>query len=340
MNKGLVFVLSASSLLLAACGEDRPAILELSGSAMGTSFSIKLPEMPAGVEAGTLRDDIDSLLSDIEMKMSTYRIDSEISQFNVSDSLNWQPVSLEFCRAAEESLAISAMTSGAFDITVGPLVNLWGFGPDGSIQQPPSDPDIAAARSRVGFSHLQTDCSVPAIRKDIKRLYLDMSAYAKGYAVDRVAEALDKLNVPDYLVEIGGEMKLRGHNAERKKWAVAIEEPLQDQRRVHTVFRLTDQAVATSGDYRNFFEFGGAHYSHTIDTRTGRPVTHNLASVTVIGDTAAVADAMATALLVLGPEDGMQLALTERIAAFFLVRSDAGFEEKMTPAFAAIGRES
>jgi thiamine biosynthesis lipoprotein len=167
-----------------------------------------------------------------------------------------------------------------------------------------------------------------------------MSAYAKGYAVDRVADLLDELNAGDYLVEIGGELRLRGHNAEDREWAVAVEEPLSGERRPHAVFRITNQAVATSGDYRNFFESGGRTYSHTIDSRLGRPVSHNLASVTVVAPTAAFADALATALLVLGPEEGLSLAESEKIAALFLLRTNAGIEERMTPAFSAIGRET
>ncbi|MDH5499966.1 MAG: FAD:protein FMN transferase, partial [Gammaproteobacteria bacterium] len=234
----------------------------------------------------------------------------------------------------------SEKTSGAFDITVGPLVNLWGFGPDGIVRSPPPDREIETAKTRVGYSHLQADCSKPAIRKDIPRLYLDLSAYAKGYAVDRISELLDKMEIADYLVEIGGEMKLRGFNAEKQKWAVAIEAPLQNERQVQRIFRITNQSVATSGDYRNFFESNGQIFSHTIDTRTGRPVRHGLASVTVVAETTAIADALATALLVLGPEDGMMLAQREGLAAYFLIRTSGGIEAKMSPAFALIGEES
>jgi thiamine biosynthesis lipoprotein len=261
----------------------------------------------------------------------------ELSLFNTSQSTDWQAASLELCLSVKESLAISAMTGGAFDITVGPLVNLWGFGPDGAIVSPPSDEQIAAARTRVGFGHLHADCTKPAVRKDLARLYIDLSAYAKGYAVDRVAELLDQRDVSNYLVEIGGELKVSGHNADGQPWAVAIEEPLDEERRVHTVIRLTDRAVATSGDYRNFFEFDERRYSHEIDTRTGRPVTHSLASVTVIADTAAYADGMATALMVLGPKEGLELARSRNIAALFLVRTPSGFIEHATPAFAAEG---
>jgi len=339
MRNRTVAILSLSVMLLQSCAQDHKEVFELSGSTMGTRFSIKLPQLPPAVDAEVLRQDIDNELLQIEMQMSTYRVDSAISRFNVSDSVGWQSVPIELCKAIEESLEISERTAGAFDITIGPLVNLWGFGPDGSVRTPPSEQDIAAAQQRVGYSRLQADCTMPAIRKEIPRLYLDLSAYAKGYAVDRLGSLLDAAGATDYLVEIGGEMKLRGRNAERQEWAVAIEAPLQNERRVQRVFRLTNQSVATSGDYRNFFESGGVHFSHTIDSRSGKPVGHNLASVTVIAETTAIADAMATALLVLGPDDGLTLATKENIAAFLLIRGSQGIEERMSPAFAGIGVE-
>lgn len=324
-------------LLLAACGDDRPSLDEFGGATMGTTFKIKLPALPAEIDVAALQDEVEALLLATEQQMSTYRIDSEVSRFNISRSTEWQPVSMEFCRAAEQSLEFSRTSAGAFDITVGPLVNLWGFGPDGSTLNAPAEAEIETVRARVGYQHLQADCSVPALRKNMAALYLDLSGYAKGLAVDRVADLLDDKQVPNYLVEIGGEMKLKGRNRAGRRWAVAIEEPLTGERRVHSVIRLTDQAVATSGDYRNFFESGGVQYSHLIDARTGRPVAHNLASVTVIAEAAAFADAMATALLALGPDDGMRLAISENIATLFLVRGQAGIDERMSPAFAALG---
>ncbi len=325
------------AVLLAACGDERAAVRELTGTTMGTRFSVKIPADEHVPDAELLQRDIDALLADIEGTMSTYIIDSELSLFNISESTEWQQASKEFCLCVEESLAISAMTGGAFDITVGPLVNLWGFGPDGAMLEPPSDELIAAARTRVGFKNLHADCTKPAVRKDLAGLYIDLSAYAKGYAVDRLAELLDERGIDNYLVEIGGEIKVRGRNADGERWAVAIEEPLDEERRVHTIVRLTDRAIATSGDYRNFFEFEGRRYSHEIDTRSGRPVTHSLASVSVIADAAAYADGMATALMVLGPEEGLALATSQNIAALFLVRTASGFTEHATPAFAAEG---
>jgi thiamine biosynthesis lipoprotein len=202
--------------------------------------------------------------------------------------------------------------------------------------EPPSDEDISRVRQTVGFEKLDVNCSAPAIRKRQPDVYVDLSAYAKGYAVDQLAELLDRAAFKDYLVEIGGELRMRGHNASAEEWAIAVEKPIGYEREVQTIVRLTDSAMATSGDYRNYFEHGGNRYSHTIDSRTGRPVLHSVAGVTVVSDTAAFADAIATALLVLGMEHGFEFAERENIAAYFLLRSESGIEEQMTGMFAGL----
>jgi thiamine biosynthesis lipoprotein len=303
----------------------------MSGNTMGTQFSVKLTT--TDVDAARLQQDIEQSLADVERMMSTYMPDSEISRFNDNTTTDWLEVSKEFCLGVEEALALSTLTDGSFDITVGPLVNLWGFGPGELLEAPPADENISAMLKSVGYEHLQADCTRPALRKDIAELVLDMSAFGKGFAVDRVADWLEAAGFYDYLVEIGGELRLAGHNASGEKWAIGIEVPLIDQRQPYTVIRLTDTAVATSGDYRNYFEADGVRYSHTIDTRTGKPVTHSLASVTVIDDSGYRADALATALLVLGPEKGMELASRESLAVLFLLRSNSGIDERSTPAF-------
>ncbi|MDH3614435.1 MAG: FAD:protein FMN transferase [Gammaproteobacteria bacterium] len=316
--------------LCVACAKG-PAEVEMSGNTMGTQFSVKLTT--TDVDAARLQQDIEQSLADVERMMSTYMPDSEISRFNDNTTTDWLEVSKEFCLGVEEALALSTLTDGSFDITVGPLVNLWGFGPGELLEAPPADENISAMLKSVGYEHLQADCTRPALRKDIAELVLDMSAFGKGFAVDRVADWLEAAGFYDYLVEIGGELRLAGHNASGEKWAIGIEVPLIDQRQPYTVIRLTDTAVATSGDYRNYFEADGVRYSHTIDTRTGKPVTHSLASVTVIDDSGYRADALATALLVLGPEKGMELASRESLAVLFLLRSNSGIDERSTPAF-------
>ncbi len=250
--------------------------------------------------------------------------------------MDWQDVSLEFCTKVEESLAISKKTGGAFDITVGPLVNLWGFGPGEMIDQPPSDDAISSLMATTGYENLHADCARPAVKKDIPGLMLDMSAIGKGYAADRIGDLLASLGFDSYLVEIGGELNIRGLNAKGEPWAIGIEAPLPNERRPHTIVHLTDTGMATSGDYRNFFEADGKIYSHTIDTRMGRPVKHTLASVTVVAPEAYRTDALATALLVMGPEEGLAFAEREGLAVLMLIRTNGGIEERQTAAFARL----
>jgi thiamine biosynthesis lipoprotein len=325
-------VLLVALLTLTACSGEHGSV-ELVGSTMGTQFSVKLPNGIGDYVPLRLQKDIEAALEDAEAEMSTYQWESVITQFNVSDSVDWYTVEGTFCDKVQQSLQISELTGGAFDITVGPLVNLWGFGPADIIDTVPDDATVATLLEITGFEHLRADCSRPAIKKDIAELMLDMSGIGKGFAADRVADLLEDLGFESYLVEIGGELRIRGQNAAGNDWAIGIEAPLPNARKAHTVVHLSDTAMATSGDYRNFFETDGKMYSHTIDTRTGRPVTHSLASVTVIDEEAWRADALATALLVMGPEDGMAFAEREGMAVLMLLRTDDGIEERQTIAF-------
>lgn len=321
---------------LSACDGHRTQlpVHELSGQTMGTTFSVKLVALDDGLDRDHIGKRVTEVLADVDSRMSTWRSDSELSLFNASPSTEWLTVSAEFCKVIEAALEVSEFTDGAFDITVGPLVNLWGFGPgDTKNTAPPSDTLVSATRRRVGYEQLATDCAVPAVRKARADIYVDLSAYAKGYAVDRIASLLDEQELTDYLVEIGGELRMRGKNASNQDWAIAVEKPAGAERVVQSIVHLTDQAMATSGDYRNFFEFEGQRFSHTIDSMTGRPVSHNAAAVTVVADSAARADALATALLVLGPDDGLAFAEREGITAYFLLRSEAGIEERKTGTF-------
>lgn len=326
-------VLSACLLGLAACGD---ALLEqrvLRGQTMGTTFSIKLVAAPPDLDARDLQLEVEAELQTIEQTMSTYLTASELSRLNNNRSTGDIEVSAALCSVIDAALALSRYTKGAFDITVGPLVNAWGFGPEGSVDKPPARARIERLQHSTGYTHLAADCSTPSIRKQKPDLYLDLSGYAKGYAVDQLARILDARGLSNYIVEVGGELKMRGHNASREPWAIAIERPSQDGQPVQSVVRLTDLAVATSGDYRNYFEHDGVRYSHTIDPMTGSPVTHEVASVTVIADSAAYADAIATALLVLGPVDGLAFAERENIAAYFLMQADEGIAATMTSRF-------
>jgi len=321
--------------LLASCGNASKPLHELAGSTMGTTFSVKVVALPAEFDPEALQIEIEHVLGAVNRSMSTYLPDSELSKFNASRDTAWFRVSDELCDVVEGAQSINELTGGAFDITVGLLVNLWGFGPDGAVSVPPEEHRIRELMRATGHDKLHTDCALPALKKDIPELHVDLSAYAKGYAVDRLAHLLDAHNQTNYLVEIGGELRARGMNAKGKPWAIAIETPARSGRSVRKIIGLDNAALATSGDYRNYFEYENQYFSHTIDPRTGRPVSHNAASVTVLADTAAFADAIATGLLVLGPTDGFEIAERQKIAAYFLLRVGTEIEERMTTIFAS-----
>jgi thiamine biosynthesis lipoprotein len=329
----LVLLVSLIASQLAGCGDTSLPKFELSGSTMGTTFNIVLVAPADEIDGDALQADISAELAHVNALASTWLEDSQLAAFNASQSTDWIDVSFEFCQIVEQALEVCRLSNGAFDITVGPLVNLWGFGPDREVWQPPADQLIEATMAVVGYDGLETNCSEPAMRKRNAAMYVDLSGWAKGFAVDRLAILLDEYALTDYLVEIGGEIRVRGHNADEEDWAIAVEAPSTTARRPHSVLRLSDVSVATSGDYRNYFDHDGQHYSHTIDARTGRPVDHDLAAVTVVDASAAFADAMATALLVLGPEAGPALAEKRGIAGYFLVRNETGIREITTSEF-------
>lgn len=326
--------------VLAACSPaPEREVLALRGSTMGTGYSIQIVEPPSSIDPQQLQTRVDVELELVNDLMSTYREGSELSRFNRSRSTDWFPVTSALASLVQDSLDMSETSDGAFDATVGPLVNLWGFGPGSGRDAIPSDALIVEAKEKVGHEKLSVRIDPPALRKSEPELYLDLSAIAKGYGVDRIAELLDDAGITDYLVEIGGELRVRGHNGRGQPWQIAVERPDPRARKAHSVVALSGGAMATSGDYRNFFEQGGKRFSHAIDPRTGRPVTHGLASVTVVAPTAARADALATAFLVLGPKKGLALAEFLQTAAFFILRTPNGYSDLQTHAFRAYRRE-
>lgn len=324
-----------AGMLLASCGRSavEQPVYELAGTAMGTSFSVKVAAPPDDLDRDALKTRISALLGEIEKSMSTYDADSELSRFNAHPGTGWYDVSKELCDVVAAAQEISAISYGAFDVTVGPLVDLWGFGPGYSADDVPSAERIAEIVRQTGNGHLQTDCSQPALRKSRAGLSVDLSGYAKGYGVDRVARLVSDAGVRNYLVEIGGEIRAAGTNSKQRPWSIAIESPDRTSRSVARVIGLSDAAMASSGDYRNFFERDGRYYSHLIDPRSGYPVSHNAAAVTVIADSAAFADGMATALLVLGPTEGLELAESRQLAALFQLRVNGGVQQRMSTRF-------
>ena len=315
----LVGVAALALLSLSGCGP-REHTLNLVGTTMGTSWSVQVPHPPGSLDQADLYARISAELDTVNARMSTYRASSELSRFNAAASTDWIAVSPALVHLADTAIAVSTVTDGAFDVTVGPLVNLWGFGPEVKGDQLPAQADIDATLARVGWDLLRTRAEPPALRKARPDIDVDLSAIAKGYGVDRLAAVLEAAGITDYLVEIGGELRGRGRNADGEPWRIAIERPDARRRAVLRVVALTDLGMATSGDYRNFFEVDGKRYSHTIDPATGRPVEHQLASVTVLAERCAEADAWATALLVLGPARGMALANDHGLMALFVER--------------------
>ena len=310
--------------------------LEVRGEAMGTSYLIKV------VTAGDAKTDQKRLLAEVggaiaavNESMSTYIDRSELSRFNAATSLKPTAVSLPLYTVVGAALEISRLSEGAFDPTVGPLVNAWGFGPTKRNGVPGTEERLAALK-RVGYTKLVLGASERTIQKRQADLYVDLSAIAKGYAVDSVAERLDKMGFGDYLVEIGGEVRTKGLNHRRRPWRLAIERPSGGNGEIHknALVDLGTGAMATSGDYRNYYIENGKRVSHTIDPRTGQPIDHALASVTVLHESCMRADGWATALSVLGPEEGMAVARRLGLKVFMLVREANGqFAERTTQEF-------
>jgi thiamine biosynthesis lipoprotein len=333
-----ILMLCCVAFSMSGCDMSREsaAPVSISGSTMGTSYSIKLSELPAGVIQEELHKNVDNMLERINDQMSNYRQDSELSRFNRFTGRDWFDVSPETAQVVREALSISLKSGGAFDVTVGPLVNLWSFGPQQRPRKVPSDEEINAMLAVIGYEYLKVRTTPPAIQKLVDGLEVDLSAIAKGFAVDQVAELLIQRGVKGFMVEIGGEIRTYGTKANGSPWTVGIELPADDQRRVQEVVKLDHRALATSGDYRNFFVEDGKRYSHTIDPRTGRPVEHRLASVSVISEHCMFADAWATTLMVLGPEKGYEFAVGQDLAVMFVTRDENGFSRKPTPAFNSI----
>lgn len=314
--------------------------MEIHGSTMGTTYMVKIIKpnqekfSPADERIKRITADIENLLKKVNEQMSTWIADSEISRFNRYKESQWFEVSSDTALVIAEALRVSKESGGAFDITVGPLINLWGFGPDGTVKQIPGEEQIKKVMEEIGYQKLFVRLSSPAIKKDEPGIYCDLSAIAKGFGVDQVAEYLDSQGFSHYLVEIGGEVRAKGLNHKNQIWRVAIASPdAHGGSPYQKIIRLKDTSMATSGDYFNYFEKDGVRYSHTIDPNTGKPITHKLASVTVIHESCMTADAMATAINVLGPEKGYQLAIKENLAVFMIVRGKKGFLENMTSSF-------
>lgn len=308
--------------------------LVLNGKTMGTSWRVSL----AGVDktrAAALQTKIQAQLDADDQLLSTWKDDSALMRFNHSTSTAPQPVDRAMADIVTLALRVGQQTGGAMDITVGPLVNLWGFGPD---KQPVTIPDaatISAARARTGLSHLKVINAVNGqwLQKDIPDLYVDLSTIGEGYAADHLARLMENEGISRYLVSVGGALASRGMGKEGRPWRVAIQKPTDQQNAVQAVVDINGHGISTSGSYRNYYELNGKRFSHIIDPATGHPVAHRLVSATVIAPTAMEADAWDTGLMVLGPQKARAVAEQHNLAVYLISKEKEGFSTWMSPQF-------
>lgn len=326
------------ALILSACGCRQDAFT-LRGEALGTFYTITVAAPPACMSEERTRELTDATLDRVNTRMSTYRDDSELSRFNQYDGQAPFHLSQESYKVFEIARTISEQSGGAFDVTVGPLVNAWGFGP-AALTNPPDDAKVKELLERTGYEKL-TLLPENTLTKSRPDVYCDLSAIAKGYAVDAVAEAFEKAGIHRYMIEVGGEIRVAGKNKHDLPWTLGIEAPKPEVRELYAAVHLEQGALATSGDYRNMYEYEGRIVSHTIDPHTGYPVHHTLASASVIHPSCTWADGYATALMALGPEKAKEFALKHELAVMLLIHNpgSGGFTEFSTPQFDACRTE-
>ncbi|ATC95641.1 FAD:protein FMN transferase [Pseudoalteromonas tunicata] len=324
-------------LLLQGCEPDKKDSrfqeVLLQGKTMGTTFTIKAFVPVSQIQSLNLYSDITQILADVNQSMSTYIPDSEISRFNRSTDLTPFPISDDFRIVVAESIRLGKSTQ-TLDVTMGPLINLWGFGPDKHPDRVPSDDEIRAIKQRIGVDKLVLN--EQGIAKTIPDLELSFSAIAKGYGIDKVALFLEKQGLTNYMVEIGGELRISGTKENNEPWTIAIEEPDVNllQRAIHKTLHPGTMSVATSGDYRIYFEVDGVPYAHIISPTTGKPIIKDLVSVTVLNPSAMTADGLATALVAMGTEKAKAYVEQNNIPAYLISKTDKGLESFASKAFA------
>ena len=315
------------------------AVQSLQGATMGTTWSVRVV-LSTDTQLHALHEGIQARLDRVDEQMSTYKPQSVLSRFNSAPAGTWHVLPAECFEVVAYALQVARDSDGAYDPTVGPLVNLWGFGPDAPRREPPSDDAIAAARERIGWWKLKLDASTLSLYQP-GGVYLDLSSIAKGYSVDLVGSYLDSLGIDAWLVEVGGEMKGQGTKPDGSPWRIGIERPgaaagaVERMDQLSQVLILSGRAIATSGDYRRQFEAAGMSFSHHMDPRSGQPVPHRVASVSILAGRAMHADPMGTLMTVLGPEQGLLYARERGLAVLFILRGERGLEERLSPAFAA-----
>lgn len=302
--------------VFASCAK-QDATFECSGRTMGTTWRAQIVHRDSA-NLKSVAETLQRRLDELDGIFSNWRSDSPVSRFNDSRSTEWQPVPRELAEAVSFCLDLSAKTDGAFDITAAPLIDLWGFGAKGHITTPPDDEAVLKTKSRCGWRKLAVRVEPPALKKAVPDVEINVCSIAEGYAADELAKMLRGRGTNNFLIEVAGAMVASGVNAQGQTWHVGVQQPDAAQGKSVISMPLQNQAISTSGDYRQFFEHDGKRYSHILDARTGRPITHGLQSVTVIADSAFFADGWDTALLILGPVEGRAVAEKNNVSAMFL----------------------
>ncbi|NNG02163.1 MAG: FAD:protein FMN transferase [Desulfobacteraceae bacterium] len=332
----LSILLGLALSMAAGCGKIESLI---TGETMGTTYHVKVITHRF-TDIKDLKQRIDEKLESVNRSMSTYRPDSEISRFNrIAAAGEKFPASADFYRVMTMGKELFRITDGAWDGTVDPLVNLWGFGRKGPAVDIPDDPAIRDVLSGIGFRHINF---LPdnTFSKKIPMITVDLASIAKGFGVDAIAALLTERKIDNFIVEIGGEVYASGVRTDNTEWRVGINTPVigASQDAVYKVVPLKNRGFATSGDYRNYVEIGGKRFSHIIDPRTGYPVSNGVVSVSVVAPTCALADGLATAIMVMGKDDGIGLLnRLENVEGFVVVSSgDGGLKDYKSKGFVVI----
>lgn len=329
----VAFLFIFITLFISGCGQsDEPKELYLEGRTMGTTYHIKAYAKQDKLDSLNLLPEVNQLLKDVNQSMSTYIKDSEINNFNRIPAGQVMPISADFRAVVAESIRLGESTK-TLDVTMGPLIDLWGFGPDKKPTKRPTDEALASMVAKIGVDKLKL--TEQGLAKTIDGLELSFSATAKGYGIDKVAELLESHGITDYMVEIGGELRISGKKPNAKEWRIAIEQPDAEPgtRKVHRILAPGNNGMATSGDYRIFYEMDGVTYSHLIDPVTGMPTRHDLVSVTVLHPSAMTADGLATALTIMGMNKAQAYAEKNDLAVYLIAKSKDGLVTYSSPAF-------